>query len=532
MSRGSRDRGEQLLTQLKTILQELTGGTHFLVVYYCPSRKIYQGVASQSWLPVLRSEDLSQVLHSATNTIPYDHADFEWCQGHCSSLDSVFKNIPRARLKSCLTHLKWAEIRQKARASQTLQHFRGTGAFFGEATEKRVAMNASRHHYKAPLEQQFSLVNAQKAWRNHNDGMPANLVSFEAFLAKNIKDYTPNDIMAALGLTLEYYNPKHFDTIEPSKDLTMAFQHLARSWNMECHERELALPGADDVDRDGDTQDSDGDTPEAQSSCPWNAWLALVNGVLFPMRTMKSTPFNVNSHSKRSNSASFRGPEGNNPWAVFDNSGEQQRPSASGSSKPPPQANFQAWCVKNRNLLLSQDQLDALKGEDHCCLKVLMCETCLDGLDPDIRLASGSAGPSLITAVNLRLKTASDDEVEAWRNQYKESLQSVTTPTSLPSSGHAPAAGGTLVCELYKPVTWFDLSIYCLTSLRRRFIAAGAEHGSTLCQANQIPGIQTRECDKRGTPDSNLQPTFPPPERHLTPSPMLWGGAATSYTML
>lgn len=524
-----RDRGEQLLTSLKTILQELTGGTHFLVVYHCPRRKIYQGVASQSWLPVLRSEELSQVLHAATNTIPCDPADFEWCQKHCSSLENVFKNIPRKFLQNSLTHLKWAKIRQKAKESKTLQLFKGTGAFFGAATEKRVAMNANRDHYKPPLEQQCSLVNAQKAWRNQGAGMPANHVSFEEFLAKNITDYTPNDMMAALGLTLQHYNPNHFDTNEPSKDLTMAFQHLARSWNMECHEKELARPGADD-------DDSDGDTPEAQSSCPRKVWLALVNGVLFPMSTMKSTPFNVNSHSQRSNSASFRGPSGNNLWAVFDNSAEQQRPSessASGSKKPSPHTNFQAWCVQNKHLLLSQDQLAALKGEVHCWLQVLMGETCLGGLDPDIRLASGCAGPVLFKEVNQRLRTASNDEVQAWKNQYKEYLQSVTTPTSLPSSGHAPAAGGTLVCEIYKPVTWFDLSIYCFISLRRRFIATGGEHGSSICQDNPIPGIQTRECDKRGTPDSNLQPTFPPPHtRHLTPSPMLWGGAASSCTML
>lgn len=406
-----RDRGEQLLTSLKTILQELTGGTHFLVVYHCPRRKIYQGVASQSWLPVLRSEELSQVLHAATNTIPCDPADFEWCQKHCSSLENVFKNIPRKFLQNSLTHLKWAKIRQKAKESKTLQLFKGTGAFFGAATEKRVAMNANRDHYKPPLEQQCSLVNAQKAWRNQGAGMPANHVSFEEFLAKNITDYTPNDMMAALGLTLQHYNPNHFDTNEPSKDLTMAFQHLARSWNMECHEKELARPGADD-------DDSDGDTPEAQSSCPRKVWLALVNGVLFPMSTMKSTPFNVNSHSQRSNSASFRGPSGNNLWAVFDNSAEQQRPSessASGSKKPSPHTNFQAWCVQNKHLLLSQDQLAALKG---------------------------CAGPVLFKEVNQRLRTASNDEVQAWKNQYKEYLQSVTTPTSLPSSGHAPAAGG------------------------------------------------------------------------------------------
>ena len=480
-----RDRGEQLRTSLKTILQELTGGTHFLVVYHCPRRKIYQGVASKSWLPVLGSEELSQVLHAATNTIPSDSADFEWCQKHCSSLDNVFKNIPRKFLQNSLTHLKWAKIRQKAKESKTLQLFRGTGAFFGAPTEKRVAMNANREHYKPPLEQQCSLVNAQKAWRNQGADMPAHHVSFEEFLAKNITEYTPNDMMAALGLTLQHYNPNHFDTNEPSKDLTMAFHHLARSWNMECHEKELARPGADD-------DDSDSDTAEAQSSCPWKVWLALVNGVLFPMSTMKRTPFNVNSHSQRSNSASFRGPSGNNLWAVFDDCAEQQRPSessASGSKKP---------------------QLAAFKGQVHCWLQVLMGETCLGGLDPDIRVASGCARPALFKEVNQRLRTAADDEVQAWKNQYQEYLQSVPPHTSLPSSSHAPPAGGTRVCELFKPVTWFDLFIDCLVSLRRRCIAAGGVHGSSICQENPIPGISTQKYDKRGTPDCNLQPTSPP----------------------
>ena len=524
-----KDRREQLRSSLKTNVKELSGGTHFLVVYYCPHTKTYQGVSSDSWLPVLKSEELSDVLHTATNTISCDPADLEWCQGHCSSLDEVFRHIPRKWLKNSLTHLKWVKIRQKAR-DKIWQDFNDTSADFGAATEKRVAMNERRKDYKEPKEKQGSLVNAQQAWRDQGAVMPPNHVRFQDFIHKHMDFYTPNDWIAALGLTLQHYNPNHFDTNEPSKDLTMAFHHLARSWNMECHEKELARPGADD-------DDSDSDTAEAQSSCPWKVWLALVNGVLFPMSTMKRTPFNVNSHSQRSNSASFRGPSGNNPWAVLDDCAEQQRPSessASGSKKPSPHSNFQAWCVQNKHLLLSQDQLAALKGEVHCWLQVLMGETCLGGLDPDIRVASGCAGPALFKEVNQRLRTAADDEVQAWKNQYQEYLQSVPPHTSLPSSSHAPPAGGTRVCELFKPVTWFDLFIDCLVSLRRRCIAAGGVHGSSICQENPIPGISTQKYDKRGTPDCNLQPTSPPHThtRHLTPSPMLWGGAASSCTML
>ena len=148
-----KDRGEQLRSSVTTDLQELSDGTHWLVGYYSPRSKIYQGVASKSWVPVLKSEELSDVLHTATNTISDDPADLEWCQGHCSSLDEVFRHIPRKWLKNSLTHLKWVKIRQQARDQKILQDFNGTSANFGAATEKRVAMNANRDHYKPPLEQ-------------------------------------------------------------------------------------------------------------------------------------------------------------------------------------------------------------------------------------------------------------------------------------------------------------------------------------------------------------------------------------------
>ncbi|MGB1602951.1 MAG: hypothetical protein ACPIOQ_60030 [Promethearchaeia archaeon] len=225
---------------MTTDLQELSDDTHWLVVYYSPRSKMYQGVASKSWVPVLKSEELSDVLHTATNTISDDPAELEWCQGHCSSLDEVFRHIPRKWLKNSLTHLKWAKIRQEARDKKILQDFNDTSADFGAATEKPVAMNERRKDYKEPKEKQGSLVNAQQAWRNRGADIPPNHVRFQDFIDKDMNFYTPNDWIAALGLTLQYYNPKHFDTNEPSTALTQAFRRLANAWKMESHEQELA----------------------------------------------------------------------------------------------------------------------------------------------------------------------------------------------------------------------------------------------------------------------------------------------------
>lgn len=235
-----KDRGERLRSSVTTDLQELSDDTHWLVVYYSPRSKMYQGVASKSWVPVLKSEELSDVLHTATNTISDDPADLEWCQGHCSSLDEVFRHIPRKWLKNSLTHLKWAKIRQEARDKKILQDFNDTSADFGAATEKPVAMNERRKDYKEPKEKQGSLVNAQQAWRNRGADIPPNHVRFQDFIDKDMNFYTPNDWIAALGLTLQYYNPKHFDTNEPSTALTQAFRRLANAWKMESHEQELA----------------------------------------------------------------------------------------------------------------------------------------------------------------------------------------------------------------------------------------------------------------------------------------------------
>ena len=413
-----KDRREQLRSSLKTNVKELSGGTHFLVVYYCPHTKTYQGVSSDSWLPVLKSEDLSDVLHTATNTISCDPADLQWCQRHCSSLDKVFHHIPRNWLRNSLTHLKWVKIRQQARDQKILQDFNGTSANFGAATEKRVAMNDSRKDYKDPLEKQCSLVNAPQAWRHHGDVMPEKHVLFEDFLRKNINDYTPNDSIAALGLTLQHYNPNHFDRTEPSKDLTKAFHDLADAWKMECHEQELARPGDDDDDSGHDDDSGDDDCDDDPKKPPKKVWLAMVNGVLFPMSKMKHTPFNINSHSQRSNSASFRGRSGKDLWAVYENPADQQRPSessASGSKKPSPHANFQSWCCQNHLIVLTQDQQAAVKGEVHCCLQVLMCETCLGRLDPDIRLAAAAPATAAKTARGCR--TASGPTLPAGHGQ-------------------------------------------------------------------------------------------------------------------
>ena len=69
-----KDRGERLRSSVTTDLQELSNDTHWLVVYYSLRSKMYQEVASKCWVPVLKSEQLSDVLHTAINTISDDAA--------------------------------------------------------------------------------------------------------------------------------------------------------------------------------------------------------------------------------------------------------------------------------------------------------------------------------------------------------------------------------------------------------------------------------------------------------------------------
>ena len=85
------DWADQKRNQLRTILQELIQGSHFLVVYYSPISEHYQAITSQSWSRVVQSKELSRVLHSATQPIAYDEQDLQWCQKECSSLDMVLK---------------------------------------------------------------------------------------------------------------------------------------------------------------------------------------------------------------------------------------------------------------------------------------------------------------------------------------------------------------------------------------------------------------------------------------------------------
>jgi hypothetical protein len=86
-----KDWADQKRNQLRIILQELTQGGHFFVVYYSPISEHYQAITSQSWSRVVQSKELSRVLHSATQPIAYDEQDLQWCQKECSSLDMVLK---------------------------------------------------------------------------------------------------------------------------------------------------------------------------------------------------------------------------------------------------------------------------------------------------------------------------------------------------------------------------------------------------------------------------------------------------------
>jgi hypothetical protein len=356
-----KDWADQKRNQLKTILQELTQGSHFLVVYYSPIQQHYQAVSSQSWLPVLRSKELSRVLHSATQTIAYDDEDLKWCQQECSSLDTALKHISRDCLKSCIFHLNWKHIRKKARDKQALQHFQGTCAFFGEPQEgTRGAVLAARLGQKPPVETQPLLVNARAAWTKQTDRIPAHHVSFEDFLKKPVKKYTPNDCRAALGLILDYHDTNHFTNPEPSPDLTTAYYDLAIRLKMDCHQKTLAVEEEDSVDSDAS------ETSEPSSCFGRKAWLALVNGVLFPIQTMTSTPFNVNSCSQHSKTARFRGREGDDRWEVYVDGANQPRPSGTGSQKQPlpsKHSNFNAWCLQNSHLVLSKEEQSNLLGQ-------------------------------------------------------------------------------------------------------------------------------------------------------------------------
>jgi hypothetical protein len=360
-----KDLADQQRHQLQTILQQLSQGSHFLVVYYSPTQKHYLAVASQSWLPVLQSKELSRVLHSATQTIAYDDEDLKWCQQECSSLDTALQHISRDCLKSCVCHLNWKQIRKKARDNQALQHFQGTCAFFGEPQEgTRGAVLTGRHGQKPPVQTQPLLVNARVAWTKQTDRIPAHHVSFEDFLKKPVRKYTPNDSRAALGLILDYYDTDHFTNAEPSPALTTAYYDLAIRVKMDCHEKTLTLEEEDSVESDAS------ETSEPSSCFGRKAWLALVNGVLFPIQTMKSTPFNLNSAAQHRNTASFRGRGGEDPWAVYADSADQPRPSGICSERTPQpsnKSNLNAFCVKHSHLLLSPDERSELQGEANVC---------------------------------------------------------------------------------------------------------------------------------------------------------------------
>ena len=105
-----KDWADQKRNQLRTILQELIQGSHFLVVYYSPISEHYQAITSQSWSRVVQSKELSRVLHSATQPIAYDEQELQWCQKECSSLDKVLKrHIARDDAK-CLASTHHASI--------------------------------------------------------------------------------------------------------------------------------------------------------------------------------------------------------------------------------------------------------------------------------------------------------------------------------------------------------------------------------------------------------------------------------------
>ena len=53
-----KDWADQKRNQVRTDLQELTQGGHFLLVYYNPISELYEAITSQSWSPVVQSKEL------------------------------------------------------------------------------------------------------------------------------------------------------------------------------------------------------------------------------------------------------------------------------------------------------------------------------------------------------------------------------------------------------------------------------------------------------------------------------------------
>ena len=423
-----KDWADQKRNQLRTDLHELTQGGHFLLVYYNPIEQLYEAITSQSWSPVVKSKELSRVLHSATQPIAYDEKEVQWCQQECSSLDKVLKqHIARDDLKKCLTYLKWESVRKRTQkkggggvdAVKAWQKFKGTSAFFGEPQEgNRVAPSQARIGAKAPAERVPLLVNAREAWTQQTGDMPAHHVMFEDFLKRPIKQYTYNENLAALGLLLEYYDSNHFTNAEPSPALTTAYRDLAVACNMDCHQGAL---------QDDDEEDTS-ETSRPEPKFSRKVWLALVNAVLFPYQTMKSSPFNVNSAARHFKNASFRGREGGDPLAVFvDDSGSGSR-KKTGSSKP---LNISAWCVQNTHLLLSpeeQQHVETLPGHR----KIQAVAAAFSKLKQDATV-EGSDAQKTLKALNQKFK------------EYQQSI------SSRAAAAHAPAAAGTLVCEGFPP---------------------------------------------------------------------------------
>lgn len=322
-------------------------------------------------------------------------------------------------------------------AVKAWQKFKGTSAFFGEPQEgNRVAPNQARIGAKAPAERVPLLVNAREAWRQQTGDMPAHHVRFEDFLKKPIKQYTHNENLAALGLLLEYYDSNHFTNAEPSPALTTAYRDFAVACNMDCHQGAL---------QDDDEEDTS-ETSQSEPKFSRKVWLALVNAVLFPYQTMKSSPFNVNSAARHFQNASFRGREGGDPWAVFvDDSGSGSR-TKTGSSQP---LNISAWCVRNKHLLLSpeeQEQVVSKPGDR----SVTSVAAAFSKLKQDATVDGSDAQKTL----------------KALEQQFKEYQQSFSSQAA---AAHAPAAAGTLVCEGFTQVP-------SLTSVRRRCIPKDAGH--------------------------------------------------------
>ena len=167
-------------------------------------------------------------------------------------------------------------------------------------------------------------------------------------LEQQTHDYTANDFIAALGLALEYYNPDHFTATEPSKELIQAYTILSTALKLNVHHGHLW--SEDGHGSDEESSDDASSSPDNESTISRIAWLALVNGVIFPISTMRSTYFNANGHILRAKTASFRGSDAKDAW-VGTTAGDH------GQCVSNPQArkttsNFRSWCISNYKTVL------------------------------------------------------------------------------------------------------------------------------------------------------------------------------------